>query len=79
VLSLIIGTLIIIQVSENVAFAMSIDKDGEQWHLLMSLLGTKSTRGPLLVAIGLFGAACIYGRWCTTPAISVSLPVHAGE
>ena len=38
---------------------------------LMSLLGTKKHQRPMIVAIGLFGAALIYGDGAITPAISV--------
>ena len=72
VLSLIIWTLIIITSVKYVAFAMSIDNDGEGGILaLMSLLGTKKHQRPIIVAIGLFGAALIYGDGAITPAISV--------
>jgi KUP system potassium uptake protein len=72
VLSLIIWTLIIITSVKYVAFAMSIDNDGEGGILaLMSLLGTKKNQRPIIVAIGLFGAALIYGDGAITPAISV--------
>ena len=72
VLSLIIWTLIIITSVKYVAFAMSIDNDGEGGILaLMSLLGTKKQQRPIIVAIGLFGAALIYGDGAITPAISV--------
>ncbi|MBV9998869.1 MAG: KUP/HAK/KT family potassium transporter [Verrucomicrobia bacterium] len=72
VLSLIIWTLIIITSVKYVAFAMSIDNDGEGGILaLMSLLGTKKHQRPVIVAVGLFGAALIYGDGAITPAISV--------
>jgi KUP system potassium uptake protein len=72
VLSLIIWTLIIITSVKYVAFAMSIDNDGEGGILaLMSLLCTKKHQKPIIVAIGLFGAALIYGDGAITPAISV--------
>jgi KUP system potassium uptake protein len=72
VLSLIIWTLIIITSVKYVAFAMSIDNDGEGGILaLMSLLGTKKHQRPIIVAIGLFGSALIYGDGAITPAISV--------
>jgi hypothetical protein len=42
---------------------MSIDNDGEGGILvLMSLLGIKKHKRPAVVAIGLFGAALIYGK-----------------
>src|SRR3984893_659462 len=72
VLSLIIWTLIIITSVKYVAFAMSIDNDGEGGILaLMSLLGTKKHQRPIIVAIGFCGAALIYGDGAITPAISV--------
>ena len=72
VLSLIIWTLIIITSVKYVALAMSIDNDGEGGILaLMSLLGTKKHQRPIIVAIGLFGSALIYGDGAITPAISV--------
>ena len=55
-----------------VGFAMSIDNDGEGGILaLMSLLGVKKRQRPAIVALGLFGAALIYGDGAITPAISV--------
>jgi KUP system potassium uptake protein len=55
-----------------VVFAMSIDNDGEGGILaLMSLLVLKKHQQPIIVAIGLFGAALIYGDGAITPAISV--------
>jgi KUP system potassium uptake protein len=71
-LSLILWTLIIITSVKYVSFAMSIDNDGEGGILaLMSLLGIKKHQRPAIVAIGLFGAALIYGDGTITPAISV--------
>ncbi|HUB63420.1 MAG TPA: potassium transporter Kup [Methylocella sp.] len=72
VLSLILWTLIIITSVKYVIFAMSIDNDGEGGILaLMSLLGIKKHQRPAIVAVGLFGAALIYGDGAITPAISV--------
>jgi KUP system potassium uptake protein len=71
-LSLIIWTLILITTIKYVMFAMSIDNDGEGGILaLMSLLGIKKHQRPAIVAVGLFGAALIYGDGAITPAISV--------
>ncbi|HEV2441491.1 MAG TPA: KUP/HAK/KT family potassium transporter [Steroidobacteraceae bacterium] len=70
-LSLVIWTLIVVTSIKYVAFAMRINNDGEGGILaLMSLLGVKARR-PAIVAVGLFGAALIYGDGAITPAISV--------
>ena len=71
-LSLVIWTLIIVTSVKYVTFAMRIDNDGEGGILaLMSLLGVKRGNRPIIVAVGLFGAALIYGDGAITPAISV--------
>jgi KUP system potassium uptake protein len=71
-LSLVIWTLIIVTSIKYVSFAMRIDNDGEGGILaLMSLLGVKRHHRPAIVALGLFGAALIYGDGAITPAISV--------
>ncbi|VTZ51319.1 putative potassium transport system protein kup 1 [Methylocella tundrae] len=72
VLSLILWTLVIVTSIKYVVFAVSIDNDGEGGILaLMSLLGIKKHQRPAIVAIGLFGAALVYGDGAITPAISV--------
>jgi KUP system potassium uptake protein len=72
VLSLILWTLVIVTSVKYVTFAMSIDNDGEGGILaLMALLGIKKHQRPVIVAVGLFGAALIYGDGAITPAISV--------
>jgi KUP system potassium uptake protein len=71
-LSLIIWTLIIVTTIKYVSVAMRVDNDGEGGILaLMALLGVKRERRPIIVAVGLFGAALIYGDGAITPAISV--------
>ncbi len=72
VLSLIVWTLIAIVSVKYVSIAMRVDNDGEGGILaLMALLGVKRQRRPAIVALGLFGAALIYGDGAITPAISV--------
>ena len=72
VLSLIIWSLIIVTSVKYVTVAMSIGNDGEGGILaLMALLGIKKHQRPAIVAVGLFGAALIYGDGAITPAISV--------
>jgi KUP system potassium uptake protein len=72
VLSLVVWTLIIIVMVKYVLFAMRVDNDGEGGILaLLALLGVKRAHRPAIVAIGLFGAALIYGDGAITPAISV--------
>jgi KUP system potassium uptake protein len=71
-LSLVFWTLFIITTVKYVSFAMRVDNDGEGGILaLMSLLGVKKRHRPAIVALGLFGAALIYGDGAITPAISV--------
>ncbi len=72
ILSLLIWTLVIVTTVKYVTVAMSIDNDGEGGILaLMALVGDKAKKRPVIVAIGLFGAALIYGDGAVTPAISV--------
>jgi KUP system potassium uptake protein len=71
-LSLVVWTLIIVTTVKYVTVAMSIDNDGEGGILaLLSLLGVKREARPVIIAVGLFGAALIYGDGAITPAISV--------
>ena len=72
VLSLLVWTLFIVTTVKYVNIAMRIDNDGEGGILaLMALLGIKGHKRPAIVAMGLFGAALIYGDGAITPAISV--------
>jgi KUP system potassium uptake protein len=71
-LSLVLWTLFIITTVKYVMFAMRVDNDGEGGILaLMALLGVKKQRRPTIVAVGLLGAALIYGDGAITPSISV--------
>jgi KUP system potassium uptake protein len=72
VLSLMIWTLVVVTTIKYVAVAMSVDNDGEGGILaLLTLLGVKRQHRPVIIAVGLFGAALIYGDGAITPAISV--------
>lgn len=71
-LSLIAWTLIIVVSVKYVAVIMRVDNDGEGGILaLMSLLGVKHGRRPVVIAIGMLGAALLFGDGAITPAISV--------
>ncbi|MGJ0509362.1 MAG: potassium transporter Kup [Methylocystis sp.] len=70
--SLIVWTLFIITSVKYVAVIMRADNDGEGGILaLMSLLGVKRVRRPFVIAIGMLGAALLFGDGAITPAISV--------
>jgi KUP system potassium uptake protein len=72
ILSLIVWTLILIATVKYITIAMQVDNDGEGGILgLMAILGVKRHHRPAIVAIGLLGAALIYGDGAITPAISV--------
>src|ERR1700722_7082291 len=61
-LSLILWTLFLITTVKYVNIAMRIDNDGEGGIIaLMTLLGVKKHQRPLIIAVGLFGAALISG------------------
>ena len=71
-LSLIVWTLIVVTSVKYVALIMRADNEGEGGILaLMSLLGPKKTERPLIVGLGVLGAALLYGDGAITPAISV--------
>src|ERR1700722_2919727 len=71
-LSLIVWTLIITTSIKYVAIIMRADNDGEGGILaLMSLLGIKHGERLGVIAIGILGAALLYGDGAITPAISV--------
>jgi len=71
-LSLIVWTLLITTSIKYVAVVMRADNDGEGGILaLMSLLGVKHGDRTAVIAIGVLGAALLYGDGAITPAISV--------
>src|SRR5246500_4185904 len=72
ILSLVVWTLIITTSLKYVAIVMRADNDGEGGILaLMSLLGVKHGERALVIALGIIGAAMLYGDGAITPAISV--------
>jgi KUP system potassium uptake protein len=71
-LSLIVWTLLITTSVKYVAVVMRTDNEGEGGILaLMSLLGIKHGTRLGIIAIGVLGAALLYGDGAITPAISV--------
>jgi KUP system potassium uptake protein len=71
-LSLIVWTLIIATSVKYVALVMRADNDGEGGILaLTARLAQKGRERPGLVAMGILGAALLYGDGAITPAISV--------
>ena len=72
-LSLILWTLIIVTSLKYVTIALRLDNGGEGGILaLMALLRrVYGERQPLIIFMGLFGAALVYGDATITPAISV--------
>jgi KUP system potassium uptake protein len=73
ILSLICWSLVIVISVKYLAFVMRADNRGEGGILaLMSLVRPKaSKRRGLLIALGLFGSALLYGDGMITPAITV--------
>ena len=76
VLSLIVWALILIVCVKYLAFVLRADNRGEGGVLALLALAfgddkTKSRRRWLLLALGIFGAALLYGDGVITPCISV--------
>src|SRR6266568_2744318 len=79
VLSLIVWSLILIVTVKYILVIMRLDNRGEGGILaLLALLLHKQRRG-LLIGLGLFGAALLYGDGIITPAISVLSAVEGLE
>ena len=83
VLSLIFWSLIIVISIKYLWFVMRADNRGEGGILaLMSLLRVSGKVGrsrPVLIALGLFGAALLYGDGIITPAVSVLSAIEGLE
>jgi len=79
ILSLIVWSLVLVVSVKYVMVVMWLDNRGEGGILaLLALLLQRGRRG-LLVALGLFGAALLYGDGVITPAISVLSAVEGLE
>jgi len=80
VMSLIFWSLIVVISIKYLVFVMRADNRGEGGILaLMALIRTERKRGWILIAMGLFGAALLYGDGMITPAISVLSAVEGLE
>jgi len=77
VLSLIVWSLILLISIKYILFVMRADNKGEGGILSLLALSvaqktwTRSRRGGLLVVLGVFGAALLYGDGMLTPAVTV--------
>ncbi len=76
VLSLIFWSLIIVISVKYLVFVVRADNDGEGGILSLAALATPikpsgNTEKKILIALGIFGAALLYGDGVLTPAISV--------
>ena len=77
VLSLVVWSLVVVISIKYLAFVMRADNEGEGGILaLMALINAQRRRQglplrPVVVGLGLFGAALLYGDGIITPAISV--------
>src|SRR6267143_1850542 len=79
VLSLIVWSLILIVTVKYILVIMRLDNRGEGGILaLLALMLQKQRRG-VLIGLGLFGAALLYGDGIITPAISVLSAVEGLE
>ncbi len=83
VLSLIFWALVLIVSIKYLIFVMRADNDGEGGILALTSLimgdAVKTKRRALLIGIGLFGTALLYGDGMITPAISVLSAVEGLE
>jgi KUP system potassium uptake protein len=81
-LSLIFWSLVIVVTLKYLVFVMRADNEGEGGILaLTSLLGSAERRGirHVMILLGLFGTALLYGDGMITPAISVLSAVEGTE
>jgi len=79
VLSLIVWSLILIVTVKYVLVIMRLDNRGEGGILALLALVLQKQRRGVLIWLGLFGAALLYGDGIITPAISVLSAVEGLE
>ncbi len=83
VLSLIFWSLTIIVSFKYIAYVLRADNKGEGGILALMALASSALRGkpayPVLIALGVFGSALLYGDGVITPAISVLSAVEGLE
>ena len=84
ILSLVFWSLTLVVVVKYLSFIMRADNRGEGGILALLALvsprgAMRSRRGIVLIALGLFGAALLYGDGIITPAISVLSAVEGLE
>jgi KUP system potassium uptake protein len=79
VLSLLVWSLVLIVNVKYVIFVMRADNRGEGGILALVALIPSRARGPAVMALGIAGAALLYGDGIITPAISVLAAVEGLE
>ncbi|HXK16691.1 MAG TPA: KUP/HAK/KT family potassium transporter, partial [Polyangiaceae bacterium] len=83
ILSLIFWALTLIVSLKYVAYVLRADNKGEGGILALMALASTAMRGkrayPVLIALGVFGSALLYGDGVITPAISVLSAVEGLE
>ncbi|OFW65908.1 MAG: potassium transporter Kup [Actinobacteria bacterium RBG_16_68_21] len=84
ILSLILWSLVIVITIKYLTFVMRADQQGEGGILVLASLvtpknGATTRRRTLLILVGLFGTALLYGDGMITPAISVLSAVEGLE
>src|SRR2546422_1910314 len=79
VLSLIIYALLIVISVKYIAIVMRADNQGEGGILALTALIPQRRPRPVLIALGIIGAALLYGDGMITPAITVLSSVEGLE
>ena len=78
VLSLIVWSLIIVVTFKYIAILLRADNNGEGGTLALTALATRAMgrRAPLIIVLGVIGAAMFYGSSLITPALSVTSAIE---